>query len=338
MQNTNNILEIKNLKVHFEIDAGLPDIETENNRINFYAVDDVSFEIKENETLGIVGESGSGKSVTAFSVLRLIPSPPGFISEGKILFKGKDLLSASDNEMQEIRGKSISIIPQEPFSSMNPVMTIGEQISDTISAHNPDLSANGIKEKAIDILKQTEIHDAEKSFYMYPHQFSGGMLQRVVIAIAIVNQPVLLIADEPTTSLDSITQENILNLIHKIKESTSSSSLLLISHDLRVIKKYCDRVIVMYAGMIQETGTINEIYYSPKHPYTKGLLESLTFTKDENGNLKYIKGNVPGFHTHKDECSFAPRCPFASDKCFNILPDLKNISETQSVRCHLYND
>ena len=240
--------------------------------------------------------------------------------------------------MHNIRGKSISIIPQEPFSSLNPVMTIGEQISDAISAHNPDLSANEIKEKAIDILKQTEIHDAEKSFYLYPHQFSGGMLQRVVIAIAIVNQPVLLIADEPTTSLDSITQENILNLIHKIKESTSSSSLLLISHDLRVIKKYCDRVIVMYAGMIQETGAVNEIYHSPKHPYTKGLIESLTFTKDENGNLKYIKGNVPGFHTHKDECSFAPRCPFASDKCFNELPDLKNISETQSVRCHLYND
>ena len=338
MQNTNNILEIKNLKVHFEIDANLLDIESESSRINFFAVDDVSFEIKENETLGIVGESGSGKSVTAFSILRLIPSPPGFISGGKILFGGKDLLLASDNEMHNIRGKLISIVPQEPFSSLNPVMSIGEQISDAISEHNPDLSADEIKEKAIDILKQTEIHDAEKSFFLYPHQFSGGMLQRVVIAIAIVNQPVLLIADEPTTSLDSITQENILNLIHKIKESTSSSSLLLISHDLRVIKKYCDRVIVMYAGMIQETGAVNEIYYSPKHPYTKGLIESLTFTKDENGNLKYIKGNVPGFHTHKDECSFAPRCPFASDKCFNELPDLKNISETQSVRCHLYND
>lgn len=335
MQDINNILEVKNLSVQFAIDTRQAGIESNQTEIKLKAVDDISFVINQNESVGIVGESGSGKSVTAYSILKLIPSPPGEISNGEIWFKNKNLLKISDDELRKIRGKEISIIPQEPVNSLNPVLTIREQMVDAFLAHK-NMTEKEAEAESIELLKQTGINDAEKFFNKYPHQFSGGMLQRVVISIAIANHPSLLIADEPTTSLDTVTQTKILNLIFDIKKINITSSLLFISHDLKIIKRMCDKVLVMYAGKIQETGKINEIYNTPKHPYTQGLFQASSFSKDETGNFRNIKGNVPELHNLPQGCRFSPRCPYAFDKCFVDEPELKGISETQKVRCHLY--
>ena len=293
------------------------------------AVDGVSFEIEEGETLGLVGESGCGKSVTALSIMRLVSSPPGKIVNGQILYRGQDLLQLNGEAMRKIRGNEISMIFQEPMTSLNPVFTIGDQIGEAIRLHQ-GLAKKATREKTVEMLRLVKIADPESRVDDYPHQLSGGMRQRVMIAMALSCNPALLIADGPTTALDVTIQAQILELLHGLRKERDMS-VLLITHDLSIISEQADRVAIMYAGRIMELADVDELFINPLHPYTKGLLESLPVAK--GAALKPITGFVPTPDQFPDGCKFSDRCNMASDICMGREPDLREISKNHFVRC-----
>jgi len=315
------ILYVQDLKVGFYQDGKMA-----------IAVNDVTFFVKQAETVCIVGESGCGKTLTSLSILRLIP-PNSRIIDGKIIFDGIDILKLDEESMQRIRGKEISMIFQEPLTSLNPVFTIGEQIAEAIYVHEK-LSKEKIEERCINLLKLVGIPSPEKRLYDYPHQLSGGQRQRVMIAIAIACNPKLIIADEPTTALDVTVQAQILNLFKELQKS-HNISLLYITHDLSVVANIADRVYVMYAGSIMEEGNVYQIFYDPKHPYTKGLLESLPQRSKKGKRLKSIPGMVPNLLNKPSGCPFHPRCRFSKEICFKVFPEIKDYANGHRIRCHI---
>ena len=299
------------------------------------AVDGVSFHVNAGETLAIVGESGCGKSVTAMSILRLIPEPPGKIA-GAIKFQGRDLLKLSDREMRAIRGNSISMIFQEPMTSLNPVLTVGRQIGETLRLHQ-GLSARQAEGRAIEMLELVGIPEARRRVREYPHQLSGGMRQRVMIAIALACNPQLLIADEPTTALDVTIQAQILDLMRDLKTRVGAA-IVLITHDLGVVAEVADRVIVMYAGRKVEEATVPQLFARPRHPYTQGLLGSVpklgSSLTGETTRLAEIPGLVPSLKRKLDGCVFASRCSYATDLCRQVVPGLEEKVPGHIAACH----
>ncbi|MBI4641500.1 MAG: ABC transporter ATP-binding protein [Candidatus Tectomicrobia bacterium] len=314
------LLKVSNLKTYFFTREGV-----------VKAIDGVDFELHRGEVLGIVGESGCGKSVTALSILRLVPNPPGRIVEGEVIFEGKDLLTLSDGEIREIRGNRISMIFQDPMTSLNPVFTIGDQIAEPIITHKK-ASSKGAFAKAIELLKVVKIPDAERRIGEYPHQFSGGMRQRAMIAMAFACQPALLIADEATTALDVTVQAQILKQIRQMKQEYGTA-IIVISHDLSVIARLADRVAIMYAGKIVESGDVRTILKSPTHPYTEALLHSIPRPGSKGIALESIEGQPPHPAYLPPGCSFAPRCPLVVEQCHVEMPPLTLREEGHLVRC-----
>ena len=323
------LLEVKNLKTGFKTDDG-----------SFLAVDDVSFSLEKGKTLGIVGESGSGKSVTSLSIMRLIPTPPGKIEGGQILFyggensAGRDLLKVSEEEMRKVRGNDIAMIFQEPMTSLNPVFTIGNQIAEAIKLHQKNLHRAAVREKTIEMLKLVGIPEPNKRVDEYPHQLSGGMRQRVMIAMALSCNPELLIADEPTTALDVTIQAQVLELIRKLQREFEAS-MILITHDLGVVAETCDDVAVMYAGKIVEYGSVEDIFYRPKHRYTKGLLDSIPHfeTGHRRERLETIPGLVPSMFNLPPGCRFSERCKAAQEDCRKAQPELRSFGGKHTAAC-----
>lgn len=317
------LLEVKNLKTGFKTDEG-----------EFLAVDDVSFKLEKGKTLGIVGESGCGKSVTSLSIMRLIPTPPGKIVGGEINFKGRNLLNLTEEEMRRIRGNDIAMIFQEPMTSLNPVFTVGNQIAEAIALHQKGLSKQQVREKTIEMLRLVGIPEPEKRVDEYPHQLSGGMRQRVMIAMALSCNPELLIADEPTTALDVTIQAQVLDLVRKLQREFNAS-MILITHDLGVVAETCDDVAVMYAGKIVEYGSVEDIFYRPKHQYTKGLLNSIPHfeTGQRRQRLETIKGLVPSMFNLPKGCRFSERCSAAQDDCRAAEPTLKPFGGKHFAAC-----
>jgi oligopeptide transport system ATP-binding protein len=320
----NKLLDIKNLEVSFDTYAG-----------EVKAVRDVSFHLYEGETLAVVGESGCGKSVTAKSIMRLNPEPPARFKNGQILFNGEDIVKKKEREMRSIRGKKIGMIFQDPMTSLNPTMTIGKQIMEGLKKHQK-VSQKEAKERAVEMLRMVQIPNPEQRFYEYPHQFSGGMRQRAMIAIALVCKPQLLIADEPTTALDVTIQAQILDLMNELKEQIGTS-IILITHDLGVVAQMADRIVVMYGGKVVETGITREIFYNSRHPYTWGLLESVPrvdITKDSE-RLASIEGTPPDLLDPPVGCPFADRCEYAMRICREEMPANFDIEEGHHSACWL---
>ncbi|MDR9858640.1 ABC transporter ATP-binding protein [Treponema socranskii] len=297
------------------------------------AVNDVSFSLNKGHTLGIVGESGCGKSITSLSVMRLIDSPPGKIVGGKIVFKGEDLLAKSEEEMRRVRGKRIAMIFQEPMTSLNPVYTVGRQIEEALLIHE-SMTKKEAKRRALEMLRLVRIPLPEKRFDEYPHQLSGGMRQRVMIAIALACSPELLICDEPTTALDVTIQAQILALIDELKEKTGTS-VIMITHDLGVISEIADEVLIMYAGEIVEYAPKTQLFQNPLHPYTQGLIACVPKLGRDSDRLQTIEGTVPSFDDMPAGCTFWPRCPFAESICKEKKPPLIDCGN-RTVRCHRY--
>ncbi len=321
------LLQIQGLKTHFKTESGIAE-----------AVDGVDLDIDAGEVLGLVGESGAGKSVTALSILRLIPNPPGEIVAGSILFRGQDLLKLSWQEMRKIRGKEISMIFQEPMTSLNPVFTVGMQLSEVVLEHE-GCSKQEAFDRGVEMLKLVGIPEPALRMSEYPHQFSGGMRQRVMIAMALACNPSLLIADEPTTALDVTIQAQILELMLGIKEQRKDAAILLITHNLAVVAETCDRVAVMYGGRIQEIAPVIELFKNPQHPYTRGLLASLPSLDGEKAErLPAIPGNVPNIQDLPVGCKFVTRCQEKLDHCELTEPQLLEISPRHWVRCHLMDE
>ena len=322
------LLQIRALRTHFFTESGVAK-----------AVDGVDLDIRAGEVLGLVGESGSGKSVTALSILRLIPDPPGKIVGGEILFRGRNLLALPWDEIRQIRGRDISMIFQEPMTSLNPVFTIGRQVMEIILAHEPATPRDQAHARAVSILTEVGIPDPAARMSQYPHELSGGMRQRVMIAIALVLNPALLIADEPTTALDVTIQAQILELMLELKTRQPGGAILLITHNLAVVAETCDRVAVMYGGKIQEIAPVRELFHNPLHPYTKGLLASLPRVDGERAaRLTTIPGAVPDIHSLPVGCKFTTRCQVRFEPCPDIEPPLTEASPDHWVRCHLYDN
>ncbi len=319
------LLEVKNLKTYFYTDDGVAK-----------AVDDVSFELDKGETLGLVGESGCGKSVSALSIMRLIADPPGKIVNGEIFFKGKDILKVPEKEMQDIRGNDIGMIFQEPMTSLNPVFTCGNQIEEAVILHQK-LSKEDAKAKAIEMLKLVGIPAPEQRYNEYPHQLSGGMRQRIMIAMALSCNPEILIADEPTTALDVTVQAQILELINKLQRELGMA-VIMITHDLGVIAEVSTRVAVMYASKVAEYGNVDQIFYNPKHPYTISLLNSIPKLNKGKSRLATIEGNVPAPTNYPKGCHFCTRCTFAIEKCWNEQPPLIQIEPEHTASCWRVNE
>lgn len=317
-----NVLEIKDLKTYFFTSRGV-----------VKAVDGVSFTIKEGETLGLVGESGCGKTITCLSILRLVPPPAGRITGGEIIFEGENLLSKSEKEMRNIRGRKISMILQDPMVSLNPVYTIGDQVAEPVKIHQR-LTPRLAWEKVKEMLRLVRIPSPEVRMKEYPHQMSGGMRQRVVGAMVLSCQPRLLIADEPTTSLDVTIQSQFLKLLKEIQQQ-QNLAMIMVTHDLGIIAKVCDRVAVMYAGKIIEIGDVREIFYSPAHPYTKALLGSLPKMEVKEERLYTIEGQPPELHALPPGCSFSPRCPDVEEICKQEYPPQSIIKDGHLVNCWL---
>ena len=313
------LLRVNNLKTYFDTDDGIVP-----------AVDDVSFTLDEGETLGIVGESGCGKSMTALSILRLVP-PPGQIVDGEIWLKGEDLLARKESEMCKIRGNEISIVFQEPMTSLNPVFTVGDQIAETIR-HHQGLDKKTAWQKSIESLDAVGIPTPKERAHNYPHQMSGGMRQRIMIAMAISCHPSLLIADEPTTALDVTIQAQILDLIGKLQDEMGMA-VMLITHNLGVISEAAHRVLVMYAGQIVESANVDMLFTRACHPYTKGLLNAVPKLTGSADRLAAIKGSVPEPTQMPDGCRFASRCEFATEQCRSDMPKLEAVDSDQMVRC-----
>ena len=304
---------------------------TDESRVR--AVDGVSFDVPEGATVGLVGESGCGKSVTSLSILRLIPSPPGAIERGTIEFRGRDLLRLGEREMRSVRGNQISMIFQEPMTSLNPVYTVGAQIVEAIRLHR-DVSRGEAWKRAVEMLRLVGLPAPENAARTYPHELSGGMRQRVMIAMALSCEPSLLIADEPTTALDVTIQAQILELLRRL-QSTLKMSILLITHDLGVVAEYTSHVLVMYAGRIVESAEVNALFAAPRHPYTRGLLESLP-SPDARGarrRLPMIEGMVPDLRHLPSGCRFADRCPLVVDECTRAEPELLEVEPGRFSRC-----
>ena len=317
-----NLLEVKNLHTHFHTDRGLVP-----------ALNGVSFSIKKGEVLGIVGESGCGKSVTSLSILQLLGNK-GKIEKGSIQFKGQELTTFTKKQMRKVRGDEISMIFQEPLTSLNPLIRVGKQIAETILLHRENYSKNQAKEHAIKMMKMVGIPQAEEKYSQYPHQLSGGMRQRIMIAIALACNPDLLIADEPTTALDVTIQEQILGLMKKIAHETGTS-IIFITHDLGVVAEMVDRVIVMYSGQVVEENDVVSFFEAPKHPYSQGLINS-TPAIDQGQKLEAIRGNVPAPANKPNGCPFHPRCPMASDICKTNVPKNTYFGKQEMVNCWLY--
>lgn len=317
------MLEAVDLKTYFYTERGI-----------VKAVDGVNFNIKRGQILGLVGESGCGKSVTAYSIIRLVESPPGDIVHGKIFFEGEDLLKKSKSEMRKIRGNKISMIFQDPSLSLNPVYTVGEQISENLRLHHK-LNRKDAKTKAIELMSLVKIPEPSIRIDEYPHQFSGGMRQRVMIAMAISCNPSLLIADEPTTALDVTIQAQILQLLIELKEKINTS-ILLITHDFGVIAEICSRVAVMYCGKIVESSDVKEIFRNQLHPYTQSLLHSIPRIDETRENLEIIKGSVPSIIDMPSGCIFHPRCFYARKICSREVPPEIQIKEGHWVSCFKY--
>ena len=317
------LLRVQDLRTHFFTHEG-----------TVRAVDGVSFTIMKGETLGLVGESGCGKSVTALSIMRLIPSPPGRILSGEILLEGSDLLSLNERQMRDIRGCKISMIFQEPMTSLDPVFTIGDEIMETVRLHQ-GLNRSDAKKEVIEALRTVGIADSERRIKNYPHELSGGMRQRAMIAMALSCNPALLIADEPTTALDVTIQAQILRLIDDIKRKLGTS-VLLITHDLGVVSEMCDHVAVMYAGLIVEYTDIHTIFEQPLHPYTIGLKKSIPSLDVEVERLDTIKGLVPSLIDIPPGCPFHPRCTHTMPVCRKEMPELTKVDKGHRVKCHLF--
>ncbi|MFF2593856.1 ABC transporter ATP-binding protein [Priestia megaterium] len=319
------MIQIKNLHVQFSTYGG-----------RVQAVRGVSFDLHKGETLAIVGESGCGKSVTSQSIMRLIPTPPGRITSGSILFKGQDLTKLSEKKMRDIRGADISMIFQDPMTALNPTLRVGEQIAENIMQHE-NISKEKAKEKAFEMLELVGIPNPKERLKQYPHEFSGGMRQRIVIAMALVCNPEVLIADEPTTALDVTIQAQILELFKDIQQKTDVS-IVLITHDLGVVAQVADRVAVMYAGKIVEIGTRRDIFYTPQHPYTKGLLRSVPRLDLYESELVPIAGSPPDLFAPPSGCSFAPRCPYVMEVCDRMYPASTKLKESHQVHCWLQDE
>ncbi len=322
---TGYLLEIKNLKTYFDVRGGI-----------LKAVDDVSITIEAGETLGLVGESACGKSVTAASVMRLVPIPPGRIAGGKVLFDGVDILKLSESEMRKVRGSRISMIFQEPMTSLNPVFTVGDQVAEAISLHEK-LSQAEIRNRVIESFRLVRIPAPESRIHEYPHQMSGGMRQRVMIAMAMACRPKLMIADEPTTALDVTIQAQILDLMNRLKEETGAS-ILFITHDLGVISEMAQNVAVMYAGKIVETADVETLFGEPCHPYTVGLLSSIPILGigRKQRRLSTIPGVVPSLFKLSEGCLFNDRCSEALKECSQAKPPVIDLGNGHIVRCHKY--
>jgi oligopeptide/dipeptide ABC transporter ATP-binding protein len=324
---TEPLLAIRGLRTYFFTEAGVAK-----------AVDGVDLDIMPGEVLGLVGESGSGKSVTALSILRLIPDPPGRIVGGEIRFKGRDLLKLSWDEVREMRGRDISMIFQEPMTSLNPVFRVGDQVMEVILAHER-ASEQEAHRRAVEMLGHVGIPDPPARMAQYPHELSGGMRQRVMIAIALMLNPALLIADEPTTALDVTIQAQILELMIEMKSRHKEGAILLITHNLAVVAETCDRVAVMYGGKIQEIAPVRELFHNPLHPYTRGLLASLPrLDGPPTERLATIPGGVPDIKALPVGCKFSTRCPERFEPCAGIEPPLIEVAPGHWVRCHLHDD
>lgn len=319
---TEALLEVSNLKVNFNTAAGI-----------VKAVDDVSFTLERGETLGLVGESGCGKSVTALSLVRLIPNPPGEIREGKVLLEGRDLLKLPLPELIRIRGREIGLIFQEPLTSFNPVQTIGSQIGEVLKIHT-ELSPNEIRERVLEMLNRVGISDPQRSYNSYPHELSGGMRQRAMIAMALICRPRIVIADEPTTALDVTIQAQILDLLFEL-QTEFKMSVLLITHNLGIVAGNAQKVAVMYSGKIVEIAPVREVFKNPLHPYTAGLLASIPKINQQE-QLVAIPGMIPDPHQLPQGCHFEPRCPKALDRCRHEYPLEKEVTPGHRVRCWRY--
>jgi oligopeptide/dipeptide ABC transporter ATP-binding protein len=319
------LLEIRNLKTFFDVRGGI-----------LKAVDDVSVTIDPGETLGLVGESGCGKSVTAASIMRLIPMPPGRIAGGEILFDGIDIVKQPESKMRKIRGKMISMIFQEPMTSLNPVFTVGDQVAEVIGLHEK-LSGREIRDRVIEAFRLVRIPAPESRIEEYPHQMSGGMRQRVMIAMALACHPKLMIADEPTTALDVTIQAQILDLMNKLKEETGAS-ILFITHDLGVIAEMAQKVAVMYAGKIMESADVETLFAEPKHPYTVGLMSSIPILGigKKQKRLSTIAGVVPSLFKLPKGCLFNERCTEVRKECVTMEPPMIDLGNGHIVRCHIY--
>ncbi len=319
------LLEIRNLKTYFDVRGGV-----------LKAVDDVSLTIEAGETLGLVGESACGKSVTAASIMRLVPIPPGRITGGEILFEGVDLLQLPASEMRKVRGSQISMIFQEPMTSLNPVFTVGDQVAEAISLHEK-LSRRQVRDRVIEAFRLVRIPAPESRMNDYPHQMSGGMRQRVMIAMALACHPKLMIADEPTTALDVTIQAQILDLMNRLKEETGAS-ILFITHDLGVISEMAQKVAVMYAGKLVETADVETLFAEPCHPYTIGLLCSIPIpgSGKRQRRLSTIAGVVPSLSNLPEGCPFSDRCSVSLKECFDAAPSAVDLGKGHLVRCHKY--
>ncbi len=315
-----NILSVRNLTIEYLTDDGC-----------VHAVTDVSLDIKKGQTLGLVGETGAGKTTTALGILQLVPDPPGKIQSGSVVYDGRDLLKMSEAEMRKVRGSKISMIFQDPMTSLNPVMTVGEQIAEVVLLHEKMSAADATK-RACEMMERVGI--SGERYNEYPHQFSGGMKQRIVIAMAIACDPTLILADEPTTALDVTIQAQVLELISNLRQ-TLGTAMLLITHDLGVVAEVCDDVAIMYAGEIVEVGTVQEIFENPLHPYTKGLFGSIPKLEGESERLVPIKGLMPDPMDLPSGCSFHPRCDFCVAACDKEAPKLVTLKNGHKVRCHL---
>lgn len=317
------VLDIKDLVVHYE---------TEDSDV--HAVNGIDIAIGKQRTLGLVGETGAGKTTTALSIMNLVPDPPGVIKSGSITLEGKDVLKMSNAELEAMRGNDVAMIFQDPMTALNPVMTVGEQIAESLELHQ-NLKPEEALEKAKEMLKLVGIAEARATDY--PHQFSGGMKQRVVIAIALACSPKLLIADEPTTALDVTIQAQVLELMKDLINNRDMS-MLMITHSLGIVAEICDDMAVMYAGRIVEKGTVDDVFNSMRHPYTEGLFNSLPNLKEQGEMLEPIKGLMPDPADLPPGCTFAPRCPYATEACSAAVPELQSVdgSSTHFVACHAY--
>ena len=317
---TDIVLQVEDLRTYFRTRWG-----------TVKAVDGISFYLRRGETLGIVGESGSGKSVTMLSLMRLVPSPPGQIVSGKIVLDGEDLVPLSDRDMNRVRGRKIALIIQDPMTSLNPVFTIGNQVTEAIRIHQ-NIPRRSVLDQALDVLRKVNIPAAESRVKDYPHQMSGGMRQRVVGAIGISCQPQVLIADEPTTSLDVTIQAQYLKLLKELQHD-SDLSLIFITHDFGIVAKMCDRVAVMYAGRIVEHGSVRDIFNNPSHPYTEALLASVPRMEEDVDRLYSIEGQPPPLHDLPVGCSFADRCQYVMDRCREEYPIQATVAEGHEASC-----
>ena len=324
MENNKYLLDMSDVVIHYETDEGIVE-----------AVNGIDIKLAEGKTMGLVGETGCGKTTTALSILRLVPDPPGKVKSGKIILDGVDIMAASEKEMREIRGNVVSMIFQDPMTSLNPVLTVGDQIAEVVAIHNPQMKKEDTIKRAMEMLEVVGIPGERHT--EYPHQFSGGMKQRVVIAIALACSPKLLIADEPTTALDVTIQAQVLELMNNLKQQFKTATIM-ITHDLGIVAETCDEVSIMYAGSIVERGNLEDVFNNTMHPYTEGLFNSLPDVDNRAAKLKPIPGLMPDPTKLPKGCAFAPRCQYATEQCKTEKPALVKYSDTHYAACLAYQD